>query len=155
MDERKAFCDILVDPDDDFAYKLERLALNKSSNRELFEEMQVKFAKILRENSFIEMNNQNFKLKDGKIKEYEPLDITIDKLRVQYKKLRVQWSAIASETKTKSGLSPKTVPEWYNIVNPVFSEYNKIKLGLRFPRFLRLCKDVAPQTEAIAKAWIS
>ena len=66
MDERKAFCDILVDPDDDFAYKLERLALNKSSNRELLEEMQVKFAKILRENSFIEMNNQNFKLKDGK-----------------------------------------------------------------------------------------
>ena len=102
VDERKAFCDILVDRDDDFVYKLERLALNKSSNRELFEEMQVKFAKILRENSFIEMNKQNFKLKDGKIKEYEPLDTTIDKLRVQYKNLRAQWSAIASEPKQRA-----------------------------------------------------
>ena len=38
-DEKRVFCEILVDPNDGFIYKLERLVLNKFSNRELFEQV--------------------------------------------------------------------------------------------------------------------
>ena len=38
-DEKRVFCGILLDPDDGDLYKLERLALNESPNREVFEQV--------------------------------------------------------------------------------------------------------------------
>ena len=67
------------------------------------------------------MNKSNFKNKDCEI-----LGVNIDNLCVQYKNIKAQWSAISGEPKKKSGLSPKSVPDWYNIVNPAWSEHMKI-----------------------------
>ena len=48
------FVEILADPDDDYALKLERMALNKTENSELFEEVSKVLHEQFNRRTFIE-----------------------------------------------------------------------------------------------------
>ena len=51
-----------------------------------------------------------------------PLEIDVDKLRAKFKWLKEQWRRLSDRVKKKSGVSPIEEPEWYQIINPIFSD---------------------------------
>ncbi len=120
--ELKQFAYVLADEIDDFAYKLESLALKKSANEHIFQKIKEEFDARLRR-----ISNQS--QEDEKVKS-SPLDTSIQKLRNKYKWLKDQWRKITDRAKTGSGQAAKDDPEWYTILNPVFSEtHTKLKLA--------------------------
>ena len=94
---------------------LEKLALKKSSNNEVFSYIKKLFDKSLNEKEFKTVNeSKNFSLKDG----------TITKLRKKYTNLKVEWRKISDPAKLGSGLAPVLSPNWYKHVNGIYSETN-------------------------------
>ena len=78
--EKKAFAEILSDVDDDYAVSLEQMALKKSANAHVFDEIAQKlYDKINEEDFIIENSRRSFK---GK--EYPRLDLSVKKLRDQF-----------------------------------------------------------------------
>ena len=76
------FAQVLVDPVNGFAFRLDRVELKKSSNNEVYEHMRKIFYEELTKKYFIEINeNNNFKDK-GKFKGYKELDIPLQDFRV-------------------------------------------------------------------------
>ena len=67
-----------------FAESLEKLALKKSSNSEVFMHIQQEFMNAMKLGSFKEINEKNFQDKNGIVPEYTELGTGIDKLRVKY-----------------------------------------------------------------------
>lgn len=125
QEETELFAQILSDPDNGFAESLERLALKKSSNNEVFMYIQQEFVKALKLDPFKEMNEKNFQDKSGNILEHAELDTSIEKLRVKYKTLKQEWNKITDRIKNGSGLSPDKEPGWFKHLNQVFSEANE------------------------------
>ena len=60
QEETKLFPEILPDPDNGFAESLEKLALKKSSNNEVYMHIQQEFMNVLELDSFKEINEKNF-----------------------------------------------------------------------------------------------
>ena len=59
--ETVEFCSILADPNDKFLSSLEKLALKKSSNNEVFLHIKNAFDDALKDMKFCEENEQNFR----------------------------------------------------------------------------------------------
>ena len=55
-------------------------------------------------------------------KDLTPLKIDVEKLRNKFKWLKDQWRRYTDRIKKGSGKSPIQEPEWYRIVNPIFSD---------------------------------
>ena len=125
QEEADIFAEILSDPDNGFAESLQKLALKKSSNNEVFIYIQQEFINALRLDLFKEINEKKFQDKNGIVLKYTELGIDIDKLRVKYKALKQEWSRIRDSIKNGSGLSFDTEPRWFKHLNPVFCEANE------------------------------
>ena len=73
--ELDAYADVLADPENSFAAILDKLALKKSSNNEVFEHIQKELAAKMGTEDFQSRNNDCFESTPTK------LDISIEKLR--------------------------------------------------------------------------
>ena len=118
--ELKFLALVLADEKTEFAIPLETLALKKSANNEVFEEISKKFDELMLLNEFKEENERE-KSKSTSKQKYTPLDTSPAKLRIKYKFLRTQWRKCTDHMKKGSGKSPKKEPEWFTILNPIFS----------------------------------
>ena len=111
------FAEVIFDPQyrgSDYtvgwARVLERLALKKSSNVKIFEEIQIALRK------------------EFQARKMEVKDFSVEQLRPKYNWLKREWKHIQNKIKFGSGLSWKeTDPEsestrWWDILNPVFTE---------------------------------
>ena len=107
------FAEVIYDPQyrgSDYtvgwATVLERLALKKSSNVKIFEEIQ-------------EALKKEFEARKMKVKEF-----TVEQLRSKYKWFKREWKHIQNKIKFGSGLSSKETEctRWYDTLNPVFTE---------------------------------
>ena len=81
--ETVEFYCILADPNDQFLSSLEKLALKKSSNNEVFLHIKDAFDDALKDKKFYEENEQNFLDKDGNVVPHEKLDTNIDRDKKQ------------------------------------------------------------------------
>ena len=68
---------------------------------------------------FQSRNNDYFKSTPTK------LDISIEKLRQNYKWFKTEWANKTNRAKNGSGLDPEKELHWYQILNPVFAETHK------------------------------
>ena len=98
---------------------MDKLALKKSSNNEVFEHTQKELAAQMKTEDFQSRNNDYFKSTPTK------LDISIEKLRQKYKWFKTEWTNQTNRARNCSGLDPVKEPHWYQILNPVFAETHK------------------------------
>ena len=110
-----------------FAITLEKLALKKSSNNEVFEHVKKLFDAVLKEKHLKNLNEKiNFtSSKDNSVSKYEALDTSVMKLRKKYNNLKTEWRKITDRAKSGSGLAPQKEPQWYIYLNDIFSETNE------------------------------
>ena len=119
--ELKYLAFVLADEADNFSFRLDTLALKKSSDNELFEEISKVFESSLSSQEFKEQNEHE-RRKSKRKRNDTPLDITAGRLRVKYKWLRNQWRKFTDRVKKGSGKAPIEAPEWFIILNPIFSD---------------------------------
>jgi len=112
---------VLADEKTQYAVILETLALKKSANNEVFEEIARDLERYLSSEEFNQENEREKSKSKGKRKD-SPLDITPARLRVKYKFLRTQWRKLTDRVKKGSGKAPIEEPEWFTILNPIFSD---------------------------------
>ena len=105
-EEIEKFSEILADPTNNYAASLEKLALKKSSNNELFEHIKNTFDEELNDREFKLMNTEKNFTKDGHPIPRKTLDTSIERLRNKYKTLKQEWSKIITRIKSDTGLSP-------------------------------------------------
>ena len=85
------FPEVLVDPVNGFAFRLDRVALKKSSNNEVYEHMRKILYEELTKKDFIEINEKNNFKDKGKVKGYKELDTSIARLRIKFNSLKSGW----------------------------------------------------------------
>ena len=95
--------------------------MKKSSNNQVFEEISKDFEKLPLSDEFKEENEREKSKSKGKQKN-SPLDISPARLRIKYKFLRKQWRKFTDRVKIGSGKAPIEEPEWFTILNPIFSD---------------------------------
>ena len=121
--ELKYFAIVLADDKKRYAsaVRLETLALKKSANNEVFEDIAKDFKTCLQCKEFIEENKRE-KAKSKRKSKDTALEITPARLRVKYKFIRNQWRKFTDRVKKGSGKAPIVEPDWFTILNPVFSD---------------------------------
>ena len=102
--EREEFARILADVDDGYATTLEQMALKKTANTLLFNEIMDKLVERFNDEDFTNANK--FFFEDT---EYTPLDVSVERLRVQYNTMKRNWKKIHDEPLTKSGIAAREV----------------------------------------------
>ena len=112
------FAEVLVDPVDGFAFRLDRVALKKSSNNKVYEHMRKIFYEELTKKDFIEMNEKNNFKDKGKVKGYKKLDTSITRLRINFSSLKSGWCNLYSHIKRGSGLASSNEPLWFKDMDP-------------------------------------
>ena len=112
------FAEVLVDPVDGFAFRLDRVALKKSSNNKVYEHMRKIFYEELTKKDFIEMNEKNNFKDKGKVKGYKKLDTSITRLRINFSTLKSGWCNLYSHIKRGSGLASSNEPLWFKDMDP-------------------------------------
>lgn len=117
--ELSSYAQVLGDPENAFGLALEKLALKKSANNEVFDHIQKTLIAEMEKDEFKTMNAENFKGPATK------LELSIEKLRQKYKWFKTEWTNITNRAKHGSGLEPEKEPNWYKILDPVFSETHK------------------------------
>lgn len=114
--ELKLFATVLVDDKNDFALSLETLALKKSANLHIFENIKKEF-------------DTRLKLETETVQE-KSIDTSASKLRAKYKWMKDKWRNYTDRAKSGTGKAAKNEPEWFHIIDPIFSETNaKLKLA--------------------------
>ena len=119
--ELKYFAIVLADEKKQYAVRLETLALKKSANNLIFEDIANDFESLLKSDDFIEENERE-KEKWKRKRKDTAIEITAARLRVKYKFLRNQWRKFTDRVKKGSGKAPIDEPEWFSILNPIFSD---------------------------------
>ena len=96
--------------DKPFALVLETMALMKTANESVFNNVREEFKDML--------------LAEGINAASEDYSFTIDQLRQKYKWLKKQWKAINASIRNGSGLGAKDTetPYWYDLLDPIFTE---------------------------------
>ena len=112
------FAEVLVDPVDGFAFRLDRVALKKSSKNKVYEHMRKIFYEELTKKDFIEMNEKNNFKDKGKVKGYKKLDTSITRLRINFSTLKSGWCNLYSHIKRGSGLASSNEPLWFKDMDP-------------------------------------
>ncbi len=108
-DETLIFSKILADEENCFGENLEKLALKKSSNNEVFACIKIIFDEQLK---LLPKTSQS------------PLDTSVEKLRKRYANIKTSWRKIDDRIRSGSGLAPENEPAWYREVNDFLSEAN-------------------------------
>ena len=124
-EEIEKFSEILVDPTNNYAASLEELALKKSSNNQLFEDIKNNLDEELNDCKFKFMNIEKNFTKDGHPILHKTLDTLIERLRNKYKALKQEWSKLTTRIKSGSDLSPQKKSVWFKHLDPVFCETNE------------------------------
>ena len=119
--ELKYFAIVLADDKKQYAFRLETLALKKSANNEVFKDIAKDLETYLQSNEFIEENERG-KAKSKRKGKDTTLEITPSRLRVKYKFIRNQWRKFTDRVKKGTGKAPIVEPDWFTILNPVFSD---------------------------------
>ena len=93
-----------------FALVLETMALKKTANESVFNNVREEFEDMLVDKSITTA-----------LEEYS---FTIDQLRQKYKWLKKQWKAIIASIRSGSGLGAKDTETlyWYDLLDPIFTE---------------------------------
>lgn len=119
--ELKYFCIVLADEETNYAHQLDSLALKKSANKAIFEEVKAKLEEHFKSEDFKrEMEQEQCKRK-SKYKD-EALNLSSDKLRAKFKWIKDQWKLLTDRVKKASGKAPIKEPAWYHIINPILSD---------------------------------
>ena len=117
--ELKYFAIVLADEKNEFGYKLDTLALKKTANKGVFEEIKMALEELMSSEEFKEENEREH----GGSKSKKGLtSLKIDVEKNKFKWLKDQWRRCTDRIKTGSGKSPIQEPEWYRIINPFFSD---------------------------------
>ena len=117
--ELKYFALVLADETNEFAYKLDTLALKKTANKPVLEDIKKAFEERISSEEFKEENDREHRQSKSK-KALTHLRIDLEKLRVKFKWIKDQWRKYTDRIKKGSGKSPIEEPEWYKIINPIF-----------------------------------
>ena len=115
------FAIVLADEKNEFGYKLDTLALKKTANKGVFEEIKVALNELMSSEEFKEENEREHNTSKSR-KDLTPLRIDVEKLRIKFKWMKDQWRRYSDRIKKGSGKSPIQEPEWYRIINPLFSD---------------------------------
>ena len=122
-EEIELFARVIADPCADYINTLEKKALKKEANAEVFESILADFQRELEDENFIyENERKNFLDKNGASLPYEPLELSVAALQFKYKKLKAKWTSITCDARSGSGLKGTADEGWYTILNPVLSE---------------------------------
>ena len=124
-EEIEKLSEILVDPTNNYTASLEKLALKKSSNNKLFEDIKNNFDEELNDRKFKFMNIEKNFTKAGHPILHKTLDTSIERLRNKYKALKQEWSKITTRIKSGSDLSPQKKSVWFKHLDPVFCKTNE------------------------------
>lgn len=116
------FAIVLADEKNEFAVRLDTLALKKTANNNLFTEISEAFQECLLSEEFKLENEQEISRRYKGKRVLPPLQITPAKLRVKYKWLRSEWRKYTDRVKKGSGKEPINEPKWFNILNPIFAD---------------------------------
>ena len=119
--ELKYFALVPADEKDEFGYKLDTLALKKTANKPVFENIKEAFKERLSSQEFKEENEREHCGSKSK-KDLPPLRVNVERLRVKFKWMKDQWCKYTDRIKKGSGKSPIQEPEWFKIINPIFSD---------------------------------
>ena len=119
--ELKYFALVLADEKHDFGYKLDTLALKKTANKSVFEDIKKVFEESMSSQEFKEENEREHRGSKSK-KDLPPLRVDVERLRVKFKWMKDQWRKYTDRIKKGSGKSPIEEPEWYKIINPILSD---------------------------------
>lgn len=127
--ELKYFALVLADETNEYAYKLDTLALKKTANKPVFEDIKKAFEERISSEEFKEENDREHRQSKSK-KALTHLRIDVEKLRVKFKWIKDQWRKYTDRIKKGSGKSPIEEPEWYKIINPIFSDtYGNLEIA--------------------------
>ena len=120
--ELKVFATVLTDDRNEFALTLETLALKKSANFHIFQNIKKEL------NARLQTENIPCS-KEGKEK---AIETSVVKLRAKYKWLKEQWRKVTDRAKSGSGKSAIDEPEWFTIIDPIFSEtHTELKVATK------------------------
>ena len=120
--ELKVFVTVLTDDRNEFALTLETLALKKSANFHIFQNIKKEL------NARLQTENIPCS-KKGKEK---AIETSVVKLRTKYKWLKEQWRKFTDRAKSGSGKSAIDEPEWFTIIDPIFSEtHTELKVATK------------------------
>ena len=111
--ELREFAYVLADDQTEFALTLETLALKRSANVHIFENIKKELDARLQ--------SKNISLSSKKGKE-RAIDTSVAKLRTKYKWLKTEWKRLTDRAKSGSGQATIDEPEWFKIIDPIFSE---------------------------------
>ena len=119
--ELKVFATALTDDRNEFALTLETLALKKSANFHMFQNIKKELN--------VRLQTENIPCsKKGKEKAIETSVVK----RAKYKWLKEQWRKFTDRTKSGSGKSAIDEPEWFTIIDPIFSEtHTELKVATK------------------------
>ena len=120
--ELKVFATVLTDDRNEFALTLETLALKKSANFHIFQNIKKELdARLQTENIPCS--------KKGKEK---AIETSVVKLQTKYKWLKEQWRKFTDRAKSGSGKSTIDEPDWFTIIDPIFSEtHTELKVATK------------------------
>ena len=122
-EEIELFARVIADPCADYINTLEKKALKKEANADVFESILADFQRELEDENFIyENERKNFLDKNEASLPYEPLELSVAALQFKYKKLKAKWTSITCDARGGSGLKEVAEGGWYTILNPVLSE---------------------------------
>ncbi|CAH3124184.1 unnamed protein product, partial [Pocillopora meandrina] len=108
--ELKYFALVLADETNEFAYKLDTLALKKTANKPVFEDIKKASEERISSEEFKEENDREHRQSKSK-KALTHLRIDVEKLRVKFKWIKDQWRKYTDRIKKGSGKSPIEEPE--------------------------------------------
>ena len=125
--ELKEFAYVLADDVNEFALSLETLALKRSANIHIFEQIKEELEKHLHVQMAEDAEESVPKKRLNK-----SIDTSVPKLRVKYKWLKDQRRKLTDIIKVGSGKLPIDELEWFKILDPVFSEtHTKLKIATK------------------------
>ena len=117
--ETLLFVEILIDEEFNFEDCLERRALKRSANEEVYKATLQLFQEEMNKEEFLQHNAKTF----GKEK-YEPLQVDVKKLQAKYNAIKRKWLKIKDQPRKGGGLAPKSDPEWYEKIDYILGDTN-------------------------------
>ena len=109
----------MIDEEFNFANCLERRALKRSVNEEVYKEILQLFQEEVNKEEFLQRNAKIF----GKEK-YEPLQIDTKKLQAKYNAIKQKWCQSKDQPRKGSGLAPKSNQEWFENMDSILGDTN-------------------------------
>ena len=109
----------MIDEEFNFANCLERRALKRSVNEEVYKEILQLFQEEMNKEEFLQRNAKIF----GKEK-YEPLQVDTKKLQAKYNAIKQKWCQIKDQPRKGSGLAPKSNQEWFENMDSILGDTN-------------------------------